>query len=146
MNRQPQRGGTFRQKLVQMAQIASMRLKWNWNFSSSPARCAVCSTAIPASITTTPPRFSQCPTNPVNFAMFSFLAHFPPVHQIVFRNQSTALMTTTNGYVHLNRLTRLFSLPSAMTAKAITRRGCRRSPDADELPSWACSQQNHWQC
>ena len=48
-----------------------------------------------------------------NSAAYTYVANSPLVSQVVFTNNGTLRMTTTNRYDHLNRLTSIVSTPSA---------------------------------
>ena len=53
-------------------------------------------------------------------ATYSYLANSPLVSQIVFKQSSTARMTTTKQYDFLNRLTSISSTPSGSGQQAIS--------------------------
>ncbi len=49
----------------------------------------------------------------VNSATYSYLANSPLIYQITFKSNSVTRMTTTRQYDNLNRLTSIWSLPTA---------------------------------
>ncbi len=55
-------------------------------------------------------RFSQTMSCGTHRATYDYLDHSPLVGQITFDTNGTTVMTTTNGYDHLNRLTHTASL------------------------------------
>jgi RHS repeat-associated protein len=55
-----------------------------------------------------------------NNATYTYLANSPLVSQIVFKQNSTARMTTTKSYDFLNRLTQISSAPSASYTSPLT--------------------------
>ncbi len=49
----------------------------------------------------------------VNSATYSYLANSPLIYQIIFKSNTVTRMTTTRQYDNLNRLTSIWSLPTA---------------------------------